>query len=180
MSQVMLKNVRLSFPSLFKRSVFQGQEGKFEATFLIPKEDKETLATINKAIDALVAEHKINKAAIAADKLCLRDGDLAFNKEGEPLDGYPGHMSFKASSNQQIQIVDRDKMPISEEDNKIYAGCYVNAIVGIWYQNNNYGRRINGNLYAVQFVKDGDSFGSAPTNAAGMFEALDSDAELDF
>ena len=28
-----LKNVRLSFPSIFKRSEFNGQEGKFEATF---------------------------------------------------------------------------------------------------------------------------------------------------
>lgn len=180
MSQLMLTNVRLSFPSLFKRSVFQGKECKFEATFLIPKDDKETLAKINGAIDTLIAEHKINKASIPADKMCLRGGDVAFNKDGEPLDGYPGHFSFKASSNQQIQIVDRNKMPIIEEDNKLYAGCYVNAVVSVWYQNNAYGRRINGNLYAVQFVKDGESFGSSPSNAAGMFDALDSDAELDF
>jgi hypothetical protein len=180
MSQIMLKNVRLSFPSLFKRAVFQGTEGKYEATFLISKDDKETIATINKAIDQLVAENKINKAAIPTDKLCFRDGDTFFNKDGEPLDGYQGHMSFKAASNQAVQVVDQRKLPITEEDNKVYAGCYVNAIVGLWYQNNAYGRRINGNLYAVQFVKDGDAFGSAPSNAASLFENLESDDDLDF
>ena len=39
MSKVTLKNVRLSFPSLFARSVFDGKEGKFEATFLLNKEE---------------------------------------------------------------------------------------------------------------------------------------------
>ena len=178
MSQLILKNVRLSFPSVFKRSVFNGVEGKFEATFLIPKSDEATISQINKAIDELIKESKINKASIGEDKICLRDGDKIFNKEGEPLDGYTDHYSFKASSNNKIQVVDRNKMPITEEDNIIYAGCYVNAIIGIWYQNNNYGRRINGNLYAIQFIKDGESFGSSPVNVTNMFDTLDS--ELDF
>jgi len=34
-TKIMLKNVRLSFPSLFKKAVFDGKEGKFEATVLI-------------------------------------------------------------------------------------------------------------------------------------------------
>ena len=88
------------------------------------------------------------------------------------MDGYQGHMSFKAASNHAVQVVDQRKLPITEEENKVYAGCYVNAIVGLWYQNNAYGRRINGNLYAVQFVKDGEAFGSSPSNSASMFDGL--------
>ena len=47
-----LKNVRLSFPSIFKRSEFNGQEGKFEATFLINKEQQKDLI---KEIEAKIA-----------------------------------------------------------------------------------------------------------------------------
>jgi len=39
MSKMMLKNVRLSFPSVFKKASFDGNEGKFEATFLVDKAD---------------------------------------------------------------------------------------------------------------------------------------------
>ena len=35
---LMLKNVRLSFPSLFKKSVFEGKETKYEASFIMDRE----------------------------------------------------------------------------------------------------------------------------------------------
>ena len=34
-----LKNVRLSFPSLFHKAKFEGAETKYEATFLLDKEE---------------------------------------------------------------------------------------------------------------------------------------------
>lgn len=179
MSELILRNVRLSFPSLFNRSMYKDKEGKYEATFLISKDDTKTKAKIDQAIKELMAEHQL-KAALPSDRVCLRDGDTTLNKDGEIFDGYAGNWSFKAASNKAIQIVDRDKMPIVEKDNKVYAGCYVNAVVSIWYQNNAYGRRINGNLYAVQFVKDGDAFGLTPTNVANIFENLDGENDLDF
>ena len=40
MSKIMLPNVRLSFPSLFHKAVFDGKETKFEATFLIDKNEQ--------------------------------------------------------------------------------------------------------------------------------------------
>ena len=172
MSNIVLKNVRLSFPSLFNRSMFQGTEGKFEATFLIPKEDKATIDTINKAIAALYAENKI-KVPLTADKVCFKDGNTISNKDGDVMDGYQGCMSFKAASNKPVQIVNRDKSPITEEQNIIYAGCYVNAVVGLWWQSNAYGKRVNGNLMAVQFVKDGDNFGSSSFDADSAFDDLD-------
>jgi len=54
---------------------------------------------------------------------------------------------------------------LTENDNRIYAGCYVNAIVVLWAQNNNYGKRINANLLGVQFVADGSPFGDGGTSA---------------
>ena len=81
-------------------------------------------------------------------------------------------MSFKSSANKRPIVIDRDKSPLIEEDNKIYAGCYVNAIVDVCVQNNNYGKIVNGNLYGIQFVKDGEAFGSGPTDVGDNFDDL--------
>ena len=35
--KIKLNNVRLSFPSIWRKSVYNGEETKFEATFLIDK-----------------------------------------------------------------------------------------------------------------------------------------------
>ena len=58
-NQIIIKNARLSFPSLFKKASFEGKEGKFEATFLIPKSDKKTYDELIASIEACKAEGKI-------------------------------------------------------------------------------------------------------------------------
>ena len=128
--KMMLKNVRLSFPSLFNRAVFNGDEGKFEATFLLSKEDHaEIISKIEKEIEAGIKEN-LKGAKVPADKRCLKDGD------NQDYDGYAGTMSLKASANKRPLIIDRDKSPLIEDDGKPYAGCYVNAQISLWYQTN--------------------------------------------
>tara|TARA_B100000795_G_scaffold256977_1_gene229830 strand:- start:287 stop:784 length:498 start_codon:yes stop_codon:yes gene_type:complete len=165
MSKIHLKNVRLSFASIFHRAVFNGDEGKYEATFLIPKTDEATKEALDEAIaDAL----KDAKVKVPSDKSCLKDGD------DSEYDGYADHWSFKAANNKRPTIIDRDKTPLVEEDGKPYSGCYVNAVVDIWVQNNSYGKRVNANLHGVQFVKDAQSFGSGGTpDATDEFDDLD-------
>lgn len=168
MSKILLKNVRLSFPSLFNKAKYDGNETKFEATFLISKADQgDLIAKIKKAIDAAAVEKwkKVPKGL----KTCLADGDE------KDYDGYEGMMSFKAASNRRPTVLDRDKTPLVEEDGKPYAGCYVNASVELWVQDNNYGKRINCNLNGVQFFKDGESFGAGDTDASDDFDAFDDD-----
>ena len=55
-------------------------------------------------------------------------------------------------------VVDADKSPLVAEDGKPYSGCYVNASVELWPQDNNYGKRVNATLMGVQFFRDGESF----------------------
>jgi triphosphoribosyl-dephospho-CoA synthetase len=59
---------------LFKRATFEGVETKYGATLIISKEDKKAVAEIKEAIQALLSE---NKATLPADKICMKDGDLA-------------------------------------------------------------------------------------------------------
>ncbi len=170
MSKMQLKNVRLSFPSIFKRASFNGEEGKFEATFLLDKEkDAAQIKMIEDAIEAAIKEAKIK---VPSDKRCLKDGDDV------EYDGYEGCMSFKASTNKRPTIIDRDKTALAEDDGKPYAGCYVNAICDIWVQNNNYGKRVNANLFGIQFVKDGAPFGSGDVDVTDEFDAFDDEDDL--
>jgi len=164
MTKIVIKNARLSFPSLFQKSVFEGKEGKYEATLLIDKKDEALKKQIDEQIAKLIAESKIK---VPSEKYCIKDGD-----ESE-LEGYEGNWSLKASNAKRPTVIDRDKTPLTADDEKLYAGCYVNAVIDFWVQNNAYGKRINANLYGVQFVKDGEPFGMGPVDVTDDFEDLD-------
>jgi len=164
MTKILLKNVRLSFPSLFQRSVFDGKEGKYEATLLIDKKDQKTINELGEISNLLMEKAKIK---IPKDKHCIKDGD------DSDIEGYAGNYSFKAANIKRPTVIDRDKTPLTADDEKLYPGCYVNAVVEFWIQNNAYGKRLNANLHGVQFVKDGEAFGNGPIDVTGDFDDLD-------
>ena len=168
--KIKLNNIRLSFPSLFKPAEFNGDQGKYEATFLM---DKKTQAKMIEEVEAKIALiQKDNKAKVAPDKICLKDGEYI------SYDGYDGCMAIKANSNRRPTVIDRDKSPITEDDNKIYAGCYVNCVLELWFMNNNFGKRVCCNLLGVQFAKDGESFGAGPVDASDDFADISDDEML--
>lgn len=173
MAKVKLTNVRVSFPSLFRKAQFNGEETKYEATFLLNKEEHAaTIAEIEKHIQNKI-KNDLKGAKIGPDKICLKDGDEI------DYDGYAGHMSIKASNNKRPKVIDRDKSPLTEDDDKLYAGCYVNAVIELWAQNNSWGKRINANLLGVQFAKDGEPFAAGETASDDDFPDFDDD-DMDF
>lgn len=167
MAKIKLSNVRLSFPSLFRKAVFSGEETKFEATFLLDKTTQaDKISEIDAAIKHLIKD-VLKGAKLPADKICLRDGnDVDYV-------GYANNMSIKASSSKRPMVLDRDRSPLAEDDNRLYAGCYVNGIIELWAQNNQWGKRINANLLGVQFFKDGEPFSDGVTASADDFDAFD-------
>jgi len=174
MSKIKLKNVRLSFPSLYRKAVFGGEETKFEGTFLLDKTTHaDAIKLIEASIKAINAERHKGKT-LAADKVCLKDGDTI------EYDGYAGNMSIKASSPKRPLVIDTYSAPLTEDDGKTYAGCYVNAMVELWGQKNQYGERVNANLLAVQFAKDGTPFGDGVSASVDDFdEIVIEDADMD-
>lgn len=173
--KIKLQNVRLSFPSLFKKANFQGVDTKYEATFLIDKESQAALVTeIKKAISALIKD-KLKGAKLGADKICLKDGDEI------DYEGYAGMMSIKASNAKRPLTIGKDRSPVTEDDNVFYAGCYVNAHIELWAQDNGFGKRINCHLLAVQFAKDGESFGDGGTQSSiDDFDDISDDDDDDY
>lgn len=165
---IKLPNVRLSFPHLFHaHAAEEGQEPKFGAAFIMDNEKHAALLDhIDKVIDRLALDYWKKKVPF---KRCLRDGNEKADKEG-----YGDGVSFiSASRKTRPAVVDRQVNPLTEEDGVIYAGCYVNATIRLWVQDNKFGKRVNAELRAVQFLKDGDSFGAAPVNAENEFEPVE-------
>ena len=173
---VKLNNVRLCFPQLFEALTING-EGKpaFSAAFLIDPKDPQ-LEVLNKAIEAVAKEKwgaksdAMLKTIRAADKTCLHSGDLKAN-----YDGFEGMMYVSARNALRPLVVDVNKAPLTAEDGKPYAGCYVNASVELWTQDNNYGKRVNATLRGVQFYKDGESFAGGGVASDDDFDDLTAD-----
>lgn len=167
---ITLPNVRLSFPHLFTpHAMEETQEPKFSATFLFDNtEHAALLDRIDALIDRLALDEFKKKISF---KRCLRDGN-----EKSELEGYGDGVSFLTAANKaRPGVVDRRLNPITKADGIIYAGCYVNATIRLWVQNNQWGKRVNAQLRAVQFVKDGASFGAGPVDPTQEFNALEED-----
>jgi hypothetical protein len=172
--EVHLQNVRLSFPKLWEPVQFNGKgDAKFEANFLLHKKDNaDEIKEVRNAIKAAIKQ-KWGSKPTGSFEVFLRDG------EEKDTEGYQDSMFFVAKSRKRPTIVDRDKTPLVEEDGKIYAGCYVNAVVSLWCQDNDYGKAVRCNLSGVQFVKDGDSFGSAAVDANTVFADISAETAKD-
>lgn len=174
-----ITNARLSFPHLFEPAAESNQPNAkmvYSASFLLKKDDP----TINKIREAIfkTAEEKWGEKAngilmklYANNLVCLRDGDL------KDYDGYEGCMFVASKNKNRPLLIDRDRSILAQSDGKPYAGCYVNAKVSFWAQDNQYGKRINCSLLGVQFVKHGDSFTGARVAVADDFDDLGVNAD---
>lgn len=164
--KIMLVDVRLAFPNLFKAQAFEGGSPSFGASLLLAPTNK-AVAEMRKAF-VTVAKEKwgakadaILKSLTATDKLCLHNGDTK-----EQYDGFTGNMFVSARSKVRPLILNVDKTPLNEDDGKPYSGCYVNASIELWAQDNKFGKRINAQLRGVQFLRDGDAFGGGGSPAS--------------
>ena len=181
----MLKNVRIAFcNSLHKPEQVNG-EGQYrrDAVFLIAKDDPQA-AMLEKVIDEAIAAKwpdPKKRAPIEAelrkkDRIALRDGE----DKADKYDGFAGHWALSANGKGgdtpeeagAVVLLDQFKNPLTVASGKPYAGCYVNASVEVWVQDNQWGKRVNCTLRGVQFVRDGDAFGGGAPASADEFETV--------
>ena len=179
--KIKLTNVRLAFAqALFEAQTVAG-EGKpaFSSTFLIDPADPQ-VKMINEAIEATATDKWGAKAPAllkqmrAADKTCLHNGDLKAT-----YDGFPGNLYISARNPLRPTVVDADKTPLVQADGKPYSGCYVHAVLELWAQDNQYGKRVNATLMGVQFFKDGDSFSGGGVASTDDFDDVTAGATAD-
>jgi len=186
MSKIKLPNVRINFARLFKAEGFQGssENAKYNAQFILDSENPAHMKAVKKirAEIMTLGQEKWGKKWKGGDMnvlgYCLKSADEELQGEqfvteinvedddGNTPDYLIGAYQLAASEKTRPTVVNAKKEPITEEDNIIYDGCYVTAIIGLWAQDNKFGKRINANLIGVQFKGNGEAFGSAAERAS--------------
>lgn len=171
-NNIKLNNVRLSYPQLFvAKAMEEGKPLKYSASFIL---DKKQHAALIKEIEKQVERVALDafKKKVKLNRVPLRDGNEKDGKEG-----YGDEVMFiNATEERRPVVVDRDLTPLTKDDPKPYAGCFVNATIRLFaYDHKTGGKGVSAALRAVQFVRDGESFGAGPVNAEDEFEPVADD-----
>ena len=166
--ELILKNVRLSYPNLFKAKEFKDGDGKprWSASFII-EPGSENDKFIQRAIETEAkTAWGVKSAAMLktmvgqANKYCYTDGSTKANPEYQGMMVLSTHRSAKLV---RPEIIDNDKSPLTADDNKPYGGCYVNAKVEIYCQTGE-NAGVRASFSVVQYHKKGEPFSvSAPS-----------------
>lgn len=156
--------VRFSYLSAFEPKEFENDEGekslKFSAQIIIDKKDAKSIAAINAAVDAALADEFGSKRP-ANLKLPLRDGDLEFEEKGEHL---KGHWFFNVSSKQKPSVVGAEKDEFTGklkalEAAEIKSGDYGRVSVN-FFGFTGKSKGVGGGLGNIQKLKDGEPLGN--------------------
>ena len=165
--------VRLSYCYLNSpRKNEDGTDGKFGAMLIIPKSDTETVAAINKAIEA-ARNIGITKGIKNAKSFLspLRDGDGQKPKGGEYGPECKGCWVMNTSSKSQPKVCDRHRNLIMDPD-EIYSGMWANVYISFGCYSNN-GGGLSCYLNLVQKVRDDEVLGGAQRNPEDVFAAVE-------
>jgi hypothetical protein len=180
---VVLKIVRIAFPEIYVAKPFGGTgASRCSAMFLMDPATPHGAANISQMQKAIVqvatdkwkdkARDMVRSFAAKAE-LCLHEGN-----EKSEYEGFAGMKFVSASNDQPPVVVDENKRILTPQNhqNKIYSGCYVNAQVDVWAQDNQYGKKINAKLIAVQYQGQGVAFSGGAGYDDSLFTAADPSA----
>lgn len=175
-SKVVFGPCRLSYTHVFAKYNPGGnaEDGKYMTNILIPKDEKETVAAIKKAIETAKSNGIVSKWGGKEPKkldLPLRDGD---EKDD---DVYEDHYYLNAKSNTRPGIIDKRKQPIVDEE-EIYSGVWAYISVEFYAYDTNGNRGIACGLSNIMKFKDDEHLGGR-VSADRDFEGVDIDSEDD-
>jgi hypothetical protein len=176
--EIIIKNVRLSYPNLFTAKEYKAGDGKprWSAAFIIEPgsdNDKHIRAAIEaeaKTIWGVKAATMLKGMEGQSNKYCYVDGSTKANEEYQGKMVLATHRSAKLT---RPVIIDKDKSPLIGDTDRPYGGCYVNAKVEIYCQTGE-NAGVRASFSVVQFYKDGDQFSASVPSTDG-FDVIESD-----
>lgn len=180
-AHVVLTNVRLSYTHLDKPYAQQpGQEAKYSATILVPKQP----GTNKGAIDFAIAEatrkavEKYGKAFPSAPKISVHDGDGTRPSDNQPFgDECRGCWVFTAGNKQKIDVVDTN-LQLILDPTAVYSGMYANVGVTFFGYNAPQNKGVGVALDNVQKIADGEPLGGTRASAEDDFGGVAGDAQI--
>lgn len=122
---VSLTGVQMAFAHLAEPFAFQGGTAKYSALVLIPKDNIEALAAVNKAIAQAQSEFHQKNGRPFTGRTPLKDG--AENTKHPEFESF---MTFNAATSLKAPpvVVDEDVQPITS-DSEFYPGIGVRVVV---------------------------------------------------
>jgi hypothetical protein len=188
--KIRIKKVRASYPHVYE--VYKGKsdddgngasKGKYCISCILDQkgEHKDTVAKlVEMMIEAAKEKWGEKDGEIVYDglksdgRVLLRNGNSKVKGTNESSDNaHRGKLVFTANNAIKPSVFDRARVngkavKLNKEDGKPYAGCYINVIITVWAQDNQWGRRVNAELNGVQFWEDGERItaGSPPSESA--------------
>lgn len=173
-NRVTIRDARIAYAQgiFTARAAKPGDKEKYGAAFLMPPGHPALKAIADKCVAVAKAEwgekaDEVLKQLKAGDKLPVHNGDAKASSAG-----YGGNFYINAGNQIKPLVLDTNKAPLTLADGKPYSGCYVDAIVEIWAQDNQHGKRINASLLGVQFRRHGERLAGGGVASADDFEAL--------
>lgn len=170
-----------SFPKVFPSKAAIRKDGtpSYEIQILFPKTDKDSVRALLKAIKEVGESEWGDKWRQVNNP--LRDGD----KEKDELteDGstkeekYPerlGHYFLNARSSRPVAVVDRSRVPITDEE-ALYGGVKGRLNVSFYPYSKQGNHGVAASLNGVQFIAGGEPFGGGRPAVESMFDMLDDD-----
>jgi len=165
---IVLNNVMLGGNSLFVPSAFEeGKEPKFSAVLVMGWED---------------AQYKMLQKEVDSQLEALFDGSVPKNAGSCIIDGddrtaeyYHGKVTVSASNKYRPQILGRRKEVLVADDDVLFAGCNVNALISLWRNPGKKGKGVFANLHGIQFVSSGERKGGGGIDVSKYFQELSDD-----
>lgn len=179
-TRVVIQNVRLSYPNLHKKTQYMRNgkpegEPAYNAAFIFGKKHPD-LAKLLEAEKEVARLKWGSKADTQLNIIKSKDMSFIHDGDGKPdKNGYPGNFYINARNKNIVKVYDsktNDSKPLTAEDYRPYAGCYVHAILEIWADDTN--KRINACLVGVMWYKDGEAFsGGKPADVNEFADAAE-------
>lgn len=175
-TKVVFGPCRLSYTHVFNKYNPDGDtaDGKYMTNVLIPKGEKETIKALEDAIEAAKKAGIVSKWGGKEPKkldMPLRDGD---EKDDE---NYDGHLFVNAKSGTRPGIVDKNRVPIVDEE-EVYSGVWAIVSVSFFAYDKNGNKGVACGLNNIMKFKDDEHFGGR-VSAESDFADIDAEDDED-
>lgn len=177
---VMIKNVRLSYPMLAKAEGYNGGDPRYGANFIIERGSqthKDVFAVLREAAIAKwgdKGEIELKACLANPQRCCLQPG------EAKKLDDSVVVLAAYNKAERPPAIFRGNRESVRDPDDiraLLYPGCYVNAKITIWVQDNSFGKALRASIGGVQFNKHGEPFTVSSAATAEEFDVIEESAQ---
>ena len=175
---ILVRNVRFSYPHVDEPWAKKPEEKKkFSVVGLLPKSTHRAAKDLIKGeMDRILTENKQNPKVFKKDAKFLRDGNDAGKEE------YVDHYTVNASEDRRPQVRGPDNKKITDPAKireAVQPGFWGDILIRPWWQNNDWGKRVNAGLTALQVKRRDETFGEGGISDEDLDETFEAADEED-